>query len=145
MTRPRRGGKPRLPTSSSESSSSTRTRRDTHTRGVFKDVWLPQVWNRRPGREGALGNNRQPNTLLAWDYTVHNTDLCKTAMGQSNTTLFLIPGGLTPNIQPCDGLSNKLFKSNMSRLYDDYMATDDVVRNDRVTRTLRRGGCPRSG
>lgn len=103
-----------------------------HTQRVFNDVWLPQVWNRRPGREGRLGNYRQPDTLLAWDdYTVHKTQLCNTAMEASNTTLFLIPGGLTPKIQPCDGLINKLFKSNMSRLYDDYMASDKAVRNDR--------------
>ena len=52
-------------------------------------------------------------------------------MDKSNTTLFFVPGGLTPKIQPCDGLINKLFKSNMSRLYDDHMASTDAVRNDR--------------
>ena len=107
-----------------------------HTQGVFKDVWLPQVWNRCPGREewreGALGSYRQPDSLLAWDdYTVHKTDLCKNTTEESNTTLFLIPGGLTPWIQPYDGLINKLFKSNMSKLYDDYRASNRVVRNDR--------------
>lgn len=96
-----------------------------HTQRVFQDVWLPQVWSRRPGREGRVGNYRQPDTLLAWDdYTVHKTEMCKEAMKESNTTLFLVHGGLTPKIQPCDGRINKLFKSNLSGLYDDHMATN---------------------
>lgn len=101
-----------------------------HTKRVFKEVWMPQVWNRRPGREGALGNCRQPDTLLAWaDYTVHKTKTCKDAMEKSNKRLFLIPGGLTPKLQPCDGHVNKLLKSNMSRVYDDHMASPDLARN----------------
>ncbi|CAB1119062.1 unnamed protein product [Ectocarpus sp. CCAP 1310/34] len=51
-------------------------------------------------------------------------------MAESNTTLFLIPGGLTPKLQPCDGLVNKIFKANMSRLYDDHMASPHVKRGD---------------
>ncbi|CAB1101700.1 unnamed protein product [Ectocarpus sp. CCAP 1310/34] len=49
-------------------------------------------------------------------------------MAESNTTLFLIPGGLTPKLQPCDGLVNKIFKATMSRLYDDHMATRRPLR-----------------
>ena len=55
-------------------------------------------------------------------------------MANSNTTLFLIPGGLTPRLHPCDGLVNKLFKSNTSRLYDDHMASPGLTRDSR--------GCP---
>ena len=103
-----------------------------HSQRVFDDVWVPQVWNRRPGRQGRLGGYRQPDTLLAWDdYTVHKTDASVKAMEESNTTLFHIPGGLTPKLQPCDGLVNKIFKANMARLYDDHMASKDVTRNDR--------------
>lgn len=60
-----------------------------------------------PGaRGGSLSGFRQPDTLLAWDddYTVHKTAVaCKEAMARSNATLFLLPEGLTPSIQPCDG------------------------------------------
>jgi hypothetical protein len=105
-----------------------------YTQRAFKDGRLPQVWNRRPGRDGwrerALGSYRRSDSILD-DYTVHKTDLLKNAMEESNTSLFLILGGLTPKTQPCDGLINKLFKSNMSKLYDDYMASNGVVRNDR--------------
>ncbi|CAB1104961.1 unnamed protein product [Ectocarpus sp. CCAP 1310/34] len=52
-------------------------------------------------------------------------------MDKSNTALFFVPGGLKPKIQPCDGLINKLFKSNVSKLYDDHMASTDAMRNDR--------------
>lgn len=103
-----------------------------HSQRVLDDVWVPQVWNRRPGRLGRLGGYRQPDTLLAWDdYTVHKTDASVKKMTESNTTLFNIPGGLTPKLQPCDGLVNKIFKANMSRLYDDHMASNNVTRNDR--------------
>lgn len=108
-----------------------------HTQRMFNEVWVPQVWNQRPGRggraEGVFESYRQPDTLLAWDdYTVHKTDVSKEAMAKSNTTtLFLIPGGLTPKLQPCDGLVNKLFKLNMSRLYDDHMASPGLTRDSR--------------
>ncbi|CAB1101701.1 unnamed protein product [Ectocarpus sp. CCAP 1310/34] len=36
-----------------------------HSQRVFNEVWLPQVWNQRPGRQGRLGGYRQPDTLLA--------------------------------------------------------------------------------
>ncbi|CAB1096096.1 unnamed protein product [Ectocarpus sp. CCAP 1310/34] len=68
-----------------------------HSQRLFDDVWVPQVWNRRPGWQGRLGGYRQPDTPLAWDdYTVHKTDASTKAMEESNTTLFPIPGGLTP-------------------------------------------------
>lgn len=119
-----------------------------YTQRVFKNGWLPQVWNRHPGREGwrerALGSYRRPDSLLD-DYTVHKTDLFKNAMEESNTTLFLILGGLTPKTQPCDGLINKLLKFNMSKLYDDYGVSNGVVRNDRGYPDPHQGGCSRSG
>ena len=49
---------------------------------------------------------------------------------ESNSTLFLISGGLTPKFQPCDSLVNKIFKANMSRPHDDHMASSDVRRNE---------------
>lgn len=102
-----------------------------HTQRVFNDVWMPRVWKLRPGREGRLGGYREPDTLLAWDdYTVHKTDASVAAMVASNTTLFLVPGGLTPKVQPCDGRVNKLFKENMSKLYDDHMASPGLKRGD---------------
>ena len=90
------------------------------------------MWNQRPGRQGRLGGYRQLDTLLAWDdYTVHKTDASKEAMAESKTTLFHIPGGLTPKLQPCDGLVNKLFKGNLSKLYDDHMASKDAKHDER--------------
>ena len=86
------------------------------------------MWSQRPGRQGRLGGYRQPDTLPAWDdYTVHRTDASTKAAEESDTSLFLIPGGLTPKLQSCGDLVNKIFKANMSRLYDDHMTSKDVV------------------
>ena len=101
-----------------------------HSQRVFDKVWMPQVWRQRRGRLGREHGYRQPDMLLAWDdYTVHKTAASAEAMAESNTTLFLVPGGLTPKLQPCDGLVNKLFKAHMSRLYDDDMASPEVGRD----------------
>lgn len=110
-----------------------------HSQQVFDNVWVPQVWNQRPGGrgqgEGPLGTHPQPDTLLAWDSntahtTVHKTEASKAAMAKSNTTLFFIPGGRKPKLQPCDRLMGKLFTSEMRRLYRDHMASSSHVRND---------------
>ena len=102
-----------------------------HPQRVFDDVWVPQVWNKRPERQGRSGGYRQSDTLLAWDdYTVHKTDASKEAIAESNTTLFYIPGGLAPKLQPCDGLVNKLFKGNLPKLYDDDMVSKDAKRDE---------------
>lgn len=66
-----------------------------------------------------------------WRGTVHKTDASKKAMVESNTTLFHIPGGLTPKLQPCDGFVNKLFKGNLSKLYDGHIASKDAKRDER--------------
>lgn len=68
---------------------------------LFNEVWMPNVWNRCPGREGSLNGFRQPDTLLVWNnYTVHTVVVYKEAVTKYNTTLFLLPGGLGPKIQP---------------------------------------------
>ena len=101
-----------------------------HSQRVFDNQWIPQVWRQRPGRLSREHGYRQPDTLLAWDdYTVHKTAASTEAMAESNTTLFLVPGGLTPKLQPCDGLVNKLFKAHMSRLDDDHMSSPEVGRD----------------
>lgn len=49
----------------------------------------------------------------------------------SETTLFLIHRGLTPMLQPCAGPVKELFESNMSKLYDDRMASPGLERDNR--------------
>ena len=62
---------------------------------------MRNVWNQRPGRARFFNGFCQSDTLLAWDdYTVHKPAACNEAMTQSNTTLFLLPGGLTRKAQP---------------------------------------------
>ena len=86
-------------------------------------------------------NDREPNTVLLWDnYSVHKTRACTAAMAESSTTLLLVPGGLTPKTQRCDGLVNKVFKSNTKALYDVHMASPGVKRDERGYPEARQGG-----
>ena len=81
---------------------------------------MPNAWGQHTGWGCSLSGFRRPDTPLAWDdHTAHKTVECKEAMVQLNTgtTLFLLPGGLTPKVHPCDGLVDKLVESNMA-LYD---------------------------
>ena len=89
----------------------------------------PQVWRQRPERLGRKYGCRQPDTLLTWDdYTGHKTAAPTESMAESNTTLLLVLGGLTTKLQPCDGLVDKLFKAQKSRLNDDHMASPEIGR-----------------
>lgn len=103
-----------------------------HSQRVFDNIWMPQVWNQRPGHKAEEeGNGRQPETLLAWDIDdLHQSDASITAMADSNTTLFIIPGGKTPRLQPCDRDIGHLFKSAMQGLYQDHVASPDCARNN---------------
>lgn len=38
---------------------------------LFRDVWVPQVWNRRPGREGRMGHHRHPDKHDASEGRLH--------------------------------------------------------------------------
>lgn len=81
---------------------------------------------------GSFSGFRQPDTLLAWhDYTVRKTAACREAMVISNTTLLFLPEGLTPRVRPCEEPVNKLFKSNVTALYDEHMTAPNIKRDDR--------------
>ena len=62
-----------------------------HGQQVLSEVWVPQVWRQRPGRQGRLGGYHQPDTLLACDDCAFNkADASKKKVAEANTTLFLI-------------------------------------------------------
>lgn len=56
-------------------------------------------------------------------------------MTKSNITLFLLPGGLTPKVQPWDRFVNKFFKSTMTALYDQHMASPASSATTAATRS----------
>ena len=117
---PRSRGKPQRPIASNESSLPTTTRMAPYTLEVSSTPWTPTRGTRSGcpmtfgcptcgtsahGGGGSLTGFRQPETLLVWDgYTVHKTAACKQAMAKSNTTLFLLPGGLPRKFSFVTGL-----------------------------------------
>ena len=67
--------------------------------------WIRQCLPRTPC-------NQQP--LLVWDsFRAHLTNEVKAALNQRKIDVAVIPGGLTPVLQPLDKCLNKPFKDNV--------------------------------
>ena len=61
-------------------------------------------------------------SLLVWDsFQAHLTDFVKDDLKQRNIDVTIIPGGLTPVVQPLDKCLNKPFKDNVHRKYLAWM------------------------
>lgn len=81
--------------------------------------WFRLVWLRRPG--GLL----KPKSLLVLDsFRGHITERVKRAVANAQCELAVIPGGLTPVLQPLDVALNKPFKDRMAALYNEWMEQD---------------------
>ena len=69
-------------------------------------------WNRQ-----CLQRTRE-QSLLVWDsFRAHLTDDVKAALKQRKIDVAVIPGGLTPVLQPLDKCLNKPFKDSIQRKY----------------------------
>ena len=65
---------------------------------------------------------RAERSLLVWDsFRAHLTDSVKDDLKQRNIDVAVIPGGLTPVVQPLDKCLNKPFKDNVRRKYLAWM------------------------
>ena len=61
-------------------------------------------------------------SLLVWDsFRAHLTESVKEVLQQQNIDVAVIPGGLTPVLQPLDKCLNKPFKESMRREYQSQM------------------------
>ena len=70
--------------------------------------WIKSVWGKRPRAD--------KKSLLVLDaFRCHKTDKTKRALKQKNTTLAIIPGGMTSILQPLDVSINKPMKSSLRR------------------------------
>ena len=68
---------------------------------------------------------RAERSLLVWDsFRAHLTDSVKDDLKQRNIDVAVIPGGLTPVVQPLDKCLNKPFKDNVRRKYLAWMASE---------------------
>ena len=63
-------------------------------------------------------------SLLVWDsFQAHLTESVKADLQRRKIDVAVIPGGLTPVLQPLDKCLNKPFKDNMRRKYLNWMMT----------------------
>ena len=83
-------------------------------------LWLKKVWDTRPG---ALLKKK---SMLLWDqFCSHLTDTVKAKVKNLNTFQCVIPGGLTPILQPLDVVLNKPFKDRVREKWIAWMKSDD--------------------
>ena len=75
--------------------------------------WIRQCLPRTP---------RNEQSLLVWDsFRAHLTDEVKEDLNRRKIDVAVIPGGLTPVLQPLDKCLNKPFKDNVRRKYLAWM------------------------
>lgn len=80
-------------------------------------AWIEEVWRKR---RGAFF---KPCGLLIMDsMRAHLLESVKIASGKAGATLAVIPGGLTKKLQPLDITVNKCFKSEMRRMWEEWMS-----------------------
>ena len=84
-------------------------------------LWISESWKLRPNN----GSIKQRKSILVLeDFNCHRdagfiADLLK----RTNTTVILIPGGLTPLLQPLDPMLNKQMKRLLWGMYTAHTAT----------------------
>ena len=77
--------------------------------------WIRSCLPRNPGDE---------RSLLVWDsFRGHLTDSVKSSLQRRKIDVAVIPGGLTPVLQPLDKCLNKPFKDNIRRKYQSWLIT----------------------
>lgn len=82
--------------------------------------WIHTVWNQR-----ASTLLRLPNMLVLDAFRRHLTEL-KQVLRDGKTDPVIIPGGVTSTSQPLDIMLNKPFKECVRKLYNEWMADDNL-------------------
>ena len=71
---------------------------------------------------GKIFDSHHQWALLVWDsFRGHLTDTVKDLLARRNVDIAVIPGGLTPVLQPLDKCINKPFKAKLRILYETRM------------------------
>lgn len=86
--------------------------------------WIRVVWEQRPG--ALLGGPAGTRSMLLLDaFRGHLTPEVKTKLRNINSDLVVIPGGMTPVLQPLDVSVNKPFKANLRQEYEEWVRNPD--------------------
>ncbi|CAM9625170.1 unnamed protein product, partial [Ectocarpus sp. 12 AP-2014] len=83
------------------------------------NLWLSSIWLLRPNHGSIM--KQRPGILVLDDFRCHRDKEFIAHLGRKcNTTVILIPGGLTPLLQPLDRMLNKQMKRLMRGKYTAY-------------------------
>ncbi|CAM9915919.1 unnamed protein product [Ectocarpus sp. 8 AP-2014] len=85
-------------------------------------LWISESWRLRPNNGSII--KQRPNMLVLDDFKCHRDEAFIDDLGKRcNTSVILIPGGLTPLLQPLDRMLNKQMKRLLRAKYTAYTAT----------------------
>ena len=84
-------------------------------------LWLSESWRLRPNNGSIM--KQRPSILVLDDFKCHRDEaFIADLLKRCNTIVILIPGGLTPLLQPLDRMLNKQMKRLLRALYTAYTA-----------------------
>ncbi|KAK7934312.1 hypothetical protein WMY93_005208 [Mugilogobius chulae] len=79
--------------------------------------WLSEIYVKRPGDFF----HKHPSLLICDSMRAHLTDAVKKEVKQTNSSLSIIPGGLTKELQPLDVCVNRAFKVKLRAAWEQWM------------------------
>ncbi|CAB1107081.1 unnamed protein product [Ectocarpus sp. CCAP 1310/34] len=103
-------------------------------------LWLSESWRFRPNHGSVI--KQRHSILVLDDFRCHRSEsFVKDLRRRTNTTVILIPGGLTPLLQPLDRMLNKEMKRLMrGRCHRSESFIEDLRRRTNTTVILIPGG-----
>lgn len=85
-------------------------------------LWISESWKLRPNNGSIITQRR--SILVLDDFRCHKEDSFVADLARkANTSVVMIPGGLTPLLQPLDRMLNKQMKRLLRGKYTAYTAT----------------------
>ncbi len=101
---------------------------ENHTDLVFsygKSFWMDQA-KTEVFLDSVIGKFSFTRRLLVWEaFSCHISPQTKLKLANMKIDSSVIPGGTTKYLQPADVCWNRPFKANMTRCYDDWIASEN--------------------
>ena len=86
------------------------------------NIWIKDSWKLRPNNGSII--KQRPCILVLDDFKCHKDEIFIAELKrQANTIVILIPGGLTPLLQPLDRMLNKQMKRLLRGIYTRHQAS----------------------